>query len=444
MLLGMPKKFLLKILQWFLKNLAKLTISKYEPAVIGVTGNTGKTSTKEAIRLVLASAGRRVRSSLKNFNNELGLPLGIIGDWDNTEGVLFWPKVLITAVFQLLFKRKTYPEILILEYGVDKPGDMKYLLDIAKPTIGLITAIGEVPVHVENFAGPEDIIREKVKLIRELPATGFAILNADDPVVLGLEDETRGHVITFGFGENAGFRISNFQRNFDGERGGINFKFSYGGSSVPVYIPGALGKSTAYCAAAAAVVGLIFGFNLVRLADALRGYESPAGRQKIIPGIKKSVIIDDTYNASPLAMREALETLRSLSVKRKIAVLGDMLEIGKYTIPAHEAVGRIIPKAANVLITVGTRGKIIAEAARKQGMSVKSIFIFDDVEKAGLFLQSLITKNDLILVKASQGVRLEKVVKEVMAGPDKAEELLVRQTKSWLSKPGMYDPSDNE
>jgi len=143
-------------------------------------------------------------------------------------------------------------------------------------------------------------------------------------------------------------------------------------------------------------------------------------------------------------MREALETLRSLSVKRKIAVLGDMLEIGKYTIPAHEAVGRIIPKAANVLITVGTRGKIIAEAARKQGMSVKSIFIFDDVEKAGLFLQSLITKNDLILVKASQGVRLEKVVKEVMAGPDKAEELLVRQTKSWLSKPGMYDPSDNE
>ena len=179
--------------------------------------------------------------------------------------------------------------------------------------------------------------------------------------------------------------------------------------------------------------------NLVKISEALVNYRSPAGRLTLIKGIKQSNIIDDTYNASPLAMREALETLKRLKAKRKIAVFGDMLEIGKYTMQAHEEIGHFASKVIDILITVGTRAKFIAEGAAKFGMSKKSIFQFDDVNKAGIFLQDKIQKGDLILIKGSQGVRMEKIVEEVMAEPQRAEELLVRQTPVWKKRKGMYE-----
>ena len=138
------------------------TINFYKPGLIGVTGNVGKTSTKEAIRVVLSSV-RSIRSASKNFNNELGLPLVILGDWQLTEGFFFWPKALIAAIFQIIARNADYPEILVLEYGVDRPGDMMWLLDIARPQIGVVTAMGEVPVHVEFFPNIEAVAREKEK-----------------------------------------------------------------------------------------------------------------------------------------------------------------------------------------------------------------------------------------------------------------------------------------
>jgi UDP-N-acetylmuramyl pentapeptide synthase len=204
-------------------------------------------------------------------------------------------------------------------------------------------------------------------------------------------------------------------------------------------LSGVFGKTQSYAAAAAALAGLIFGMNLVKISEALTHYRAPAGRLRIIPGIKGSTIIDDTYNSSPTACHEALDVLRRLKAKRKIAVLGDMLELGRYTMAAHHEVGRLAAKVVDLLITVGLRAKFIAEGAIEAGMAKKSVVSFQSVREAGLFLQEKIRENDLILVKGSQGVRMERIVLEVMAEPQNAAELLVRQSPAWQKIKGLYD-----
>lgn len=432
------KKTFITILGNILKFLAKLTLRRYRPGIIGVTGNVGKTSAKEMIGLVLGE-DRRVRASSKNFNNELGLPLSILGNWEKTGGLFFWLGVFFTSIANLLIKSSSYPEMLVLEYGVDRIGDMKYLLEIARPHIGVFTAMGEVPVHIEFFADTESITREKSRLISQLPTTGFAILNADDNRVMSARQLTRANVVTFGFSEKADMRISGFSNCIDGDSAGVSFKLTYGGSFVPVRIDGVLGRAPAYASAIAAISGLVFGENLVKISGALSRYKTPCGRQRILRGVKRSLIIDDTYNASPLAMNEALATLESLKAKRKIAVLGDMLELGKYTLQAHEEIGRVSADVVDVLFTVGLRGKIIAEAAEKAGLSRKRIFCFVNIYEAGMQLQQKIQNGDLVLIKGSQGVRMERIVKEVMAEPSLAKDLLVRQTRQWLRQQGLYD-----
>src|SRR6266404_2785078 len=194
---------IIKILRWKLRKLAQLTIWRYRPGIVGVTGSVGKTSTKLAIAAVLGSE-RRVRASHENLNNELGLPLTILGDWSEGElklisrdqpahteklrKIFFWAKVLLLGSWRLIFKDANYPEILILEYGADRPGDIKHLLNIAKPNVSIITAVGDIPVHVEFFTGPEEVAREKARLIEHLPSAGYAILNYDDLTVMELKD----------------------------------------------------------------------------------------------------------------------------------------------------------------------------------------------------------------------------------------------------------------
>ena len=433
------KKTLLAILKKAVKFLAKLTLKRYNPGIIGITGNIGKTSAKEAVGVVLSHT-RRVRASSKSFNNEVGLPLSVLGDWNVTEGILFWIGVFIKSIFRLIVIDKKYPEIIVLEYGVDRVGDMKYLLDIARPHIGVFTAMGdETPVHIEFFAGPEVILKEKTKLVSQLPTTGFAVLNADDMKVMTAKEYTRANVITFGFSEKADMRISAFSNYVSDEGGGVTFKLTYGGSVVPIRIEGGLGRAPAYAAAVGAVTGLVFGMNLVKIAEALSHYVPPNGRERIIRGIRHSVIIDDTYNASPTATKEALATLKSLDAKRKIAVLGDMLELGKYTFDEHQAIGHLIPESADLLFTVGIRAKIIAETAEKIGFSKKKIFVFTNIHEAAMQLQQKVLRGDLILIKGSQGVRMERVVKEIMTEPLQAKKFLVRQSRSWLRKAGLYD-----
>lgn len=431
------------ILQTTLAWLARKTIQTYQPKIIGITGSVGKTSTRDATYEVLKKRFR-VRKSEKNYNNEIGFPLTILGIRHQGESIFGWFSVLAGAFMKTLFRDSRYPEILILEYGIDHPGDMDYLLSIAKPSIAVVTAIGDVPVHVEFFKDPEEVVKEKTKLVKAVLPTGYVILNHDDYAVYDMKEKTRGATVTFGFEEHAEVRVSNLkiQLNKDGETGdipeGITFKVEYKGNFVPVRLKNTFGVPQVYAAAAAAAVGVTLGLNLVDIADQLYEYVSPPGRMRLLQGIKKTLILDDTYNAAPEAMRAALDTLKNLPGTRKIAVLGDMLEIGTYTEQVHRAMGDYAANFVDILFTVGPRAKFIAEEAKTRGLEQDArhlqenqVFVFDDAVEAGKALDPMLKEGDLILVKGSQSMRMEKTVEEIMARPDKAGELLVRQEEYW-------------
>ena len=413
---------------------------RFKPEIIAVTGNVGKTSTKEAIATVLARA-KKIRSGKGNLNNEFGVPLTIIGDWaddyyETGNSFLFWCKVLFVSFFGWFFKRD-YPEVLVLEYGADRPGDIARLVRKYKPKIGVITAIGEIPVHVEYFSDPDSLAREKSKLISSIRSSDYAILNHDDQAVYDMKEKTRAKVMSYGFTEGATVRLSNFDYhlNEDQKPDGVGFKVDYGVKTtfVPFHLHGVLGKSQALAAGAATCVGIIYGMNLIEISEAMADYNGPKGRLRILKGIKNSTIIDDTYNAAPASTHLALETLKHLPVKRKIAVLGDMLELGKYTVEAHEEAGNMAGSIADILVTVGTRGKFIAYSAENQ-MLKENIFSFVNSDLAKVKVQELVQEGDLILVKGSQGMRMERIVEEIMAEPEKKKELLVRQGKKWQNK----------
>ena len=427
-----------KIIRPVLVFLARLTILRYRPKIVGVTGSVGKTSTIGAIATVLAKT-RHVRMPGGSLNNELGMSLTILGDWDEHElslvsldqpagtekfrKALFWLKVFFLGAWQVAVRSKRYPKVLILEYGADRPGDILRLMRIARPDVGVVTAIGDAPAHVEFYANPEAVAREKGRLIERLLPGQFAILNHDDDTVDSLCDRTRGRVMTYGFESGADLRIARLEyRTTESIPVGISFKFEYEGSLVPVRIDGVLGKASAYAAAAAACVGLIFDMNLVTISEALADYVPAPSRMELLPGIKRTLVIDDSYNASPLSMRAALDTLRELSAPRKIAVLGDMLEIGKYTIEAHESIGREVAEAADALITVGARAKFIADAAREAGMKKEHIHSFDTAEEAIQPLTHSMSKGDLVLVKGSHAMDLGTVVNAITAVPLATEE----------------------
>lgn len=421
------------IVQYKLKILSRLIIKKYQPEIIGITGSTGKTSTREAVYTVL-SAKYKVRQNIKNYNNEIGLPLSIIGA--NSPGKSFsgWIKVFIEASRLIIIKDKDYPRILVLEMGVDRPGDMAYLKTIVNPKIAIITLIG--PVHMEYFGTIENIEKEKNLIIKDLPAEGWVILNYDDERVKSSIKSSKSKTLTFGFDEKADVRASEVVFSFEetkniGNLIGINFKLSYKGSTVPVLLPKVIGYPAIYSALAAAAVAITYDQNLIEISQSLRKLKSPPGRMNLISGINRTMIIDDTYNSSPQPCISALSILGKIPLMRgakKIAVLGDMAELGSYSQEGHEEVGKAVAKnKINYLIVVGKIAAGIAKGAISAGMSENNIFKFSTADEAKIFLKEKIRQDDLILVKGSQSMRMEKVVEEIMADRSKAKDLLVRQ-----------------
>ncbi|MBU1292375.1 UDP-N-acetylmuramoyl-tripeptide--D-alanyl-D-alanine ligase [Patescibacteria group bacterium] len=416
------------ILEYILKILAKIVIWRYQPIIVAVTGSIGKTSTKEAIYYVLRKKFR-VRRNLKNYNNEIGVPLTILGLETGGSSVFSWLINFLKAIL-IFFWSKGYPEILILEIGVDKPGDMKYLLDFIPVKIGVFTAIGEFPVHLEFFQEKGKLVKEKAQLVESLPKDGLAILNYDDLSIRMVGDELSENIKTlyYGFGEGADIKINNYELKMDDfEKGkfGISFKLEHEGSNVPIKLKRVLGKQQCFIAAAAASVGLYFGLNLVEISSALGKYRSLAGRTKLLQGVKNTWIIDDSYNASPLATIASLELLEEFP-GRKIAVLGDMLELGQDTEIAHRQVGKKAASVVDLLFVVGSRSVFIADQARQQGLDQDQIFEFSQSSEAGVPLQEKIQPGDIILIKGSRSIHMEKITKEIMAHPEEADRLLVQ------------------
>lgn len=426
-----------KIIEWKLGLLARMVLKRYRPVIVGVTGSVGKTSTKEAIYAVLSSV-RRVRRNRKSYNNEFGVPLTIIGRESGFRNPFAWLGIFFTALALLIWKRRDYPEVLVLEMGADKPGDIGRLTRVAPCTVGVVTAVS--PVHLEFYRSMDRLIAEKRKLVSHLPPEGMAVLCADDAEVLAMREKVSSHVLTYGFTESADVRATEpsvSQGQPDPQQRqtayGISFKMTYRGSTVPVFLPSVLGKHQVLAGLAAAAVSISQKMNLHEIVVALRNFASPPGRMSLIPGIKYTNLIDDSYNSSPRAAVAALDTLAELSVPgRKIAALGDMAELGSETEPAHRQVGEHAAKVrVDILVTVGKKAETIAKAALAAGLPAERVRTFERSGEAGRFIQHELKQGDVVLIKGSQIVRMERITKELMAEPLRAGELLVRQGPEW-------------
>lgn len=430
------KSILRKIITEILKWEATLVLKKYKPKIIAVTGSVGKTSTKDTIFTVVEK-GLVARKSVKSFNSEIGLPLTILGQDNGWSNPFAWLETLSKGLLLGLF-REHYPKWLVLEIGADKPGDIRDATKWVKPNVAVITRFGEVPVHVEFFKSPNEVFEEKAELVKALQPTGMLIVNADDERVLGLRERTKAKSITYGFSPEAMFRASNAEIAYtDGRPTGMIFKFEYDGNVFPVTMNGILGIQPIYSALAALALGVYLKQNIIEMIGALAAHESPPGRMRVIEGLKGSTIIDDTYNASPVAAEAAVDVFDAIKTKpkaKKIAVLGDMMELGKFTVEEHKKLGKRVSEKADIILAVGLRAKYIIEGALDGDMSEKNLIEFADSRTAGKYLESILSKGDIVLVKGSQSVRMERVVEEVMAHPEDAGKLLVRQEEEWKAK----------
>jgi UDP-N-acetylmuramoyl-tripeptide--D-alanyl-D-alanine ligase len=416
---------------------ARRVIKKYHPKIIAVTGSVGKTSTKDAIFAVL-SPSRYVRKSEKSFNSEIGVPLTILGCDNGWNNPFTWFSNVLHGLSLIVFKHE-YPDWLVLEVGADRPGDIKSLTSWLKPDIAVVTRFGKTPVHVEYFKNREELIEEKSYLVKALRRDGSAILNYDDEDVRAFGDYTESTKIFYGF-DGGVIKASHYhiltEKNGKGNfPTGIGFSVDYAGISFDVELFGSLGKHHVYPALVALAVGYVQGLSAEEMQLALKNHIPSLGRMHLIDGIKGSLIIDDTYNASPVATVEALHTLQTLEkVARKIAILGDMMELGAHSSEAHKEIGVIAAKSCDILVAVGVRSRRIAESAIDSGMSEKNVYQFDTSQEAGSFIQNMIAEGDVVLVKGSQSMRMEQAVKEIMAEPEQAGELLVRQEEEWLER----------
>jgi UDP-N-acetylmuramoyl-tripeptide--D-alanyl-D-alanine ligase len=424
--------FLQKILRWMSISVLK----KYNPRIIGVTGSVGKTSAKEAIFTVLASRFR-VRRNEKNYNNEIGIPLTIIGAQSGHGSFLGWLGVFFKWV-AVMVSPLDYPEVLILEMGADRPGDINYLTNFIHSSVGVITDVSFS--HIEFFKSLEEVGKEKGTLIRKLEEKNLAILNVDNPQVAKLSEQTKANVISVGFSEEAEMRATDYAFIYADDNNqeikGLSFKLNYKGTTIPMRLNNVLAKHQIYAALIGAAVGVWFELNLVEIAAALENFVPPCGRMNLIPGIKESQIIDDTYNSSPTATMAALDVLGEISAGRKIVALGDMLELGTETEKSHRAVARkFLETKGDIFIAVGQRMQFAVEELVKHNFLKVNIFSFKSPTEAGRKLHEIIQPNDLILIKGSQGTRMEKAVEEVMAKPHKADEFLCRQNEEWRKIP---------
>ncbi len=434
----MLKQILKNILAGILLAEARIVLRKYKPKIIAITGSVGKTGTKDAVYAVM-SKFFFVRKSEKSFNSEIGIPLTILGIPNAWSNPFLWIKNVMDGL-SLIVNRHSYPEWLVLEVGSDRPGDIRKVAKWLSPELNIITAFPKIPVHVEFFSSPDKVNEEDSILAGVLKQEGFLILNHDDEAVLSMKDKINRKATTYGFNDGADLLGSHPLVLYEGEEGherpvGLTFKVDYEGNSIPVRIKGVLGRNTMYSALASLAVGKVLGLNMITMTESLSSYETPPGRLRIILGVKNSLLIDDTYNASPLAMETALQALNEVVVKgRKIAVLGEMLELGKYSASEHLRIGELSGKICDILITVGIRARGIAEGALNAGMSEKNIFQFEDSVEAGKHLESLIKAGDVALLKGSQGTRMERAVLEVMLHPEDATKLLCRQDNEWQSR----------
>ncbi|MCC6300944.1 MAG: UDP-N-acetylmuramoyl-tripeptide--D-alanyl-D-alanine ligase [Anaerolineales bacterium] len=360
-----------------LQQIARFWRRKMDVRVVGVTGSVGKSTTKEMVAEVLSTRYRTLKSP-GNMNNEIGLPLTLLKLSDGHQRA-------------------------VMEMGFYVPGEIAFLCDIALPQVGVVTNVGTV--HAERAGSQEAIARGKAELVQALPPApeGVAVLNFDDAWVRKMEEKTKARVFFYGLSHEAHLWADQVE-GLGLE--GIRFRIHYQGETLHVKIP-LIGRHSVHTALRAAAVGLAEGMNWQEILEGLSQGHTQL-RLAAVRSESGALLLDDTYNASPESMLAALNLLDELD-GRKIAVLGDMLELGPYERGGHEMVGLRAAQVAGMLLTLGERAHIIADAARRAGMKKSAVLEFDDFEPVVEWLKANLSTDDVALIKGSHGLRMDRI-----------------------------------
>lgn len=361
-----------------LQQIARFWRRKLDIRVVGITGSVGKSTTKELIAEVLSKRFRTLKNP-GNMNNEIGLPLTVL-------------------------KLNRNYERAVLEMGFYVPGEIAFLCDIAQPHIGVVTNIGTV--HAERAGSQEAIAKGKSELVQALPPSpdGIAILNYDDPLVKAMAEKTKARIFFYGLNPLADLWADEIE-SLGLE--GIQFRLHYHNEILHIKVP-LIGQHSVHTVLRAAAVGLVEGLNWQEIIEGLTSGHTQL-RLVAVRSDTGALLLDDTYNASPESTLSALNLLVDLD-GRKIAVLGDMLELGQYEKQGHEMVGVRAAQVAEFLITVGERSRITADAARRSGMNASHIFEFENPGKTISFLRDFLTSKDMVLIKGSRGIHMDQIV----------------------------------
>ena len=380
-------------------------LRKFQPDIIGITGSVGKTSAKDAIYEVLRTKFH-VGKSVKSYNDELGLPLSILGTAPSGS-ILVWSANLFRAFARVFFSTKYY-EKLVLEMGANKKGDLQYLVSIAPPHIAVVTNVA--PAHLEFFGDLDGVYQEKSTLVKGLSEKDVAVLNYDDPRVKKMAGETKAKILFFSASSEVDVWANKIKASLDG----LSFTLHYDNEKTEVFMK-VIEKRMVYSALAATACGVIYGMDLQSIAKALEKYEPPKGRANLVKGIKKTIIIDDTYNANPESMSAALSTLndiaRDFPKSRRVVALGDMREMGETAENFHRELGKSLKSKVDLVVAVGPMATYIYEEAKK--FLPENSWYFTDSVSAAKAVGSLMVDNDIILVKGSRGIEMERIVERI-------------------------------
>ena len=365
-----------------LQQVASSWRSKLNVKVIGITGSVGKSTTKEVAAEVLGQRYKTLKNR-GNLNNEIGLPLTMLNLNEQHQRA-------------------------VLEMGFYVPGEIKFLCDLAKPEIGVLTNIGTV--HASRAGTQEDIARGKSELVQALPENGHAILNYDDALVRKMAEQTQAHVFFYGLDEGVDLWADNIESlGLEGIRFFLHYQQEKNRPAevLQLRVP-LIGRHSVQTALRAAAIGLVDGLTWQEIVNGLRSTSNEL-RLISVHTPNGALILDDTYNASPESMLAALNLLSDLA-GRKVAVLGDMLELGQYEKRGHEMVGIRAAQVVDELVTMGERGKMIAEAALAAGLPAAKIISFDKVEQVIGYLQPQLKPEDVVLVKGSNLMGMDRIV----------------------------------
>ncbi len=379
----------------------------------------GKTTAKEATSKILQNRFKTLASA-KSLNSEFGVALTLLEEESGFSNPLKWLAILFRAEWRSFTKIEA--KKIILELGVDAPGDFRKLLKMVKPQIGVFLNVAPVHLAHGQFRNVEEIAREKSLLIENLPKSGMAILNADDEFTRTVK--TKAKKIFFGFSAKADLRATEIRESIKG----ISAKITWRKETIRLQIP-ILGRANLYSLLSAIAVGIASGVGLKKSAAALADFHLPPGRLNLFEGIRGSKIIDGSYNSNPTSLGAALETLGKLKTSgRKIVVLGQMNELGENSKKLHHELGKKAAKVADEVIGVFGDAKIFTTEAKR---AKKKIKFFAKAGATGEWLKKELKKNDLVLMKGSQNnVRLERAIAKVLANPED-KKLLCRQEKAW-------------